>query len=117
MPEKWTTERVVKEFGPIKQIDRARESELMQSGKWRHVLTLVSHEVGYLDLPEEDRPSDQDLKDQETTKEDFTTTGYTACVGHHIVNVSEIFETAKPMPEDLEIPDDEIRFDDDGLPN
>ena len=106
----------VKQFGPFKLIDRKRESALLKQGKYRHIFTLVSYERAYEDLPEDDRPTDEELEERGESKEDFTQGAYEGVVGHHLVNVSEIYESRKPMPEDLRIEDDGIWFEEDGLP-
>jgi hypothetical protein len=78
---------LVTQYGPLKKIWRTEESKLLEEGKWQQVLTLQEFE-GKFHLS----------------------------VGHHLVNVQEIYETAKPMPEGLEIGDRRVWFGDDGLP-
>lgn len=108
--------QVIAKFGPLKRIDRKREAVLMKQGKFRNVLTLIDYDVGYEDLPEDDRPTDEELEERGETREEYTAGRHEAVVGHHLVNVSEIYESKKPMPEDLRIEDDGIWFGDDGLP-
>jgi len=116
MPEAWDVAKVQKEFGPLKNIDRAREQELINEEKDLHILTLTGCDVGYDDLSDDDKPSDEEMELMDTNKEEYTTTMWTAFVGRRLVNVSEIYESAKPMPKDLEIQDDGVWFDEDGLP-
>lgn len=116
MTEKWTTTKLVEQFGPLKTLSREREFQLLQEGKHLHIFTVIGTDVGYDDLSEEDRPSDAELEDRGETKDEYSALVYHGCVGHHIVNVFEIFETSKPMPEDLVIEDEDFHFGDDGLP-
>ena len=108
--------QVIAQFGPLKLIDRKREAALLKKGKHRHIFTLVSYERSYEDLPEEDRPTNEELEERGETKDEFTQGAYEGVVGHHLVNVAEIYESKKPMPEDLRIEDDGIWFEEDGLP-
>lgn len=114
MPD-WTTQKVIEEFGPVTRITRAREDELIQEGKSAHVLTLVGADVGYFDLPVDDRPSEEVLADRGESRHEYSRTVFHAFVGRRIVDVEEIYETAKPMPADLEIQDDDIDFGEDGF--
>jgi len=108
--EPMTNERLVKLYGPFHRINRDRETELTKTGKWQHILTIIGCDVPYDELPEDDRPSDEELKDRGDTRENFMGYMQEATVGHHRVNVDEIFESTKPMPEDFKILD--FWFDD-----
>ena len=100
-----TNKELVELYGPFKRITRQQEATLAAQGKWLHILTIIGCDVPYEDLAEDNRPSDEELKDRGETRENHM--GYTqeATVGHHLVNVDEIFESAKPMPDDLVIHD------------
>lgn len=114
--EKWDCEKVVKEFGPIKRIDRPRESQLLKEGKWQYILTITVEDVGYWDLPKKDRPTGAELKERGDTRNNFSIGMHFGEVGHRLVNMQEMYETAKPMPEDLTLSDDDIWFGENGLP-
>lgn len=112
-----TTKQLLEMYGPFTLIKRAREAELMEAGKFQHVLTILSFERAYADLSKEDRPTGKELRDMGETKDTYSEPGFEGCVGHHLVNVHEIYESAKPMPEDLIIKDEDLQFgDEDGLP-
>jgi hypothetical protein len=83
-----SNEELVKLYGPFTEIWREREAELMNQGKWRHILSIQSF----------------DSEDEEDG------TILTATVGHHLVNTETVFESAKPMPDNLRI--DDFWFDD-----
>lgn len=100
-----TNEELRKRYGPFKEIWRERESELVKKGKFRNVLTITSEDIPYEDIPEDDRPSAKELKERGETKKTFMGTMLFARVGHHLVNVEAIFESAKPMPEELTVRD------------
>lgn len=108
--------QVIAEFGPFERISRGREAQLLRHGLDRHLLTLVGYERAYEDIPEAEQPSDAELVERGETKEDFTRGAFEGFVGHHLVNVEEVYESAKPMPRDLRLGDDDIWFGDDGLP-
>ena len=105
-----SNEELEKRYGPFSHIDRERETELRHEGKWRYILTIIGYDVPYEDLPEDDRPSDEELQERGETRESHMGYRQDAVVGHHGVNVDEIFESAKPMPEGFEIKD--FWFDD-----
>jgi hypothetical protein len=113
-----TPQQLVKKFGPAKLINREREAELIQQGKSKHILALLGTDVGYDDLNPSDRPDDEELEDMGIEKEDYTQHVYSAAVGHHIVNVSELYEMTKPMPPNLKMVEDSDAdwFGDDALP-
>lgn len=81
-----SNQELARRYGPFKEIGRAREKELVNSGKWRNILTI---------------------KDCETDEGNFMLHAH---VGHGLVNVQTIFESTNPMPEGLEILD--FWFDD-----
>jgi hypothetical protein len=113
----YTVKELVREYGPFKRIDRKREAALLKAGKYRHIFTLMSVDVPYADLKKEDRPSKMELKERGETKDEYTASVPYASVGHHLVNVDEIFESKKLMPEDLSMEGfDQLWFEDDGLP-
>ena len=86
--KRWTSSSVVKEFGPVKRIDRYREADLLIEGKWKHILTVLESDGRF-----------------------------EAVVGHHLVNMHEIYETSKEMPEDLVIKHKDVWFGEEDLPN
>lgn len=108
---KWNTnEELVKKYGPFKLIDRARENDLVAASKWRNILSIISYEVPYNDLPEDERPSQEELDERQESKESFTGTHLMASVGRHVVNSEHSFETSKPLDATFEILD--FYFDD-----
>lgn len=108
--------KLVELYGPFKVINRERERELIKEGKEAHILTVCGQDVDYENLSEENRPSDEELKDRGETKEEYSTTILYASVGRRWVNMQEIYESTKPMPVELELEDKNIWFGDDGLP-
>lgn len=74
---------LVRRYGPFTEIGRAREKKLCELGMENHILTI--------------KGCDSDESED----------GYTmfAHVGHGLVNVETIFESANPMPMSLEISD------------
>jgi hypothetical protein len=109
---------LVKQFGPFKRINRGRETQLIQQGKHCNILTQVSFYVPYEDLPEDERPSDEELQELGETKENYMGNGCSIEVGHRLVNVDEIYESTRPMPLDLMLEGNEnVWFGDDGLPS
>lgn len=106
----------MKQFGPVKLIDKARVKVLLVEDKWRHILTLMVNDVPYEDLPESEKPSDEELEQRGETRDEFSMGMHYASVGCHRVNVQEWYETALPMPENLELEDADIWFEEDGLP-
>lgn len=114
--EHWDIKRLIELCGPFTKITRQREMELIEVGKWNHVFTLINYDMPYEEMPEKDRPSEEEMKDRGETKEEYSESRFIGVVGHHLVNVFEIYEASKPMPEDLELSDENIWFGDDGLP-
>ena len=57
-----SNEELVKLYGPFKEIWRERESELIKDGDFQHILTITSEDTPYEFLPEDDRPSKEELK-------------------------------------------------------
>jgi hypothetical protein len=99
-----SNEELAKRYGPFREIWREREQVLLSSPDgYLHILTVTSDDVAYEDLPEDDRPSDEELEDRGETREDFMGSMLFATVGHHRVNVEVIYESARPMPADLVI--------------
>jgi len=114
----YTVKELVREYGPFKPIVRARERQLLEEGRGAYVFALMSTDAPYEDIPEEERPTDEELVERGETKEDYSASVLYGAVGHHLVNVDELFESAKPMPMDLAIEgNDNLWFGDDGLPN
>lgn len=113
-----TLQQLVKKFGPAKLINREREAELLKQGKAKHILALIGTDVGWDDLDPDNRPDEDELKDMGYEKEDYSQLVYSTVVGHHIVNVSELYEMAKPMPLNLELVEDSDTdwFGEGGLP-
>lgn len=116
MSEELHISRLIRDFGPVKAITRARERQLISEGKSNHVLTLVQRETSFFDLPEEERPSKQELEERGETEEEFSRVTFVGVVGHHVVNMYELYEFEKPLPEDLLLDDDSIDFGEGGLP-
>jgi hypothetical protein len=86
--KKLTNKQLVELYGPFKEINRAKERKLIAAHKWQHILTIKNC-------------------DSDEEPDGFTMYAH---VGHGLVDVSAIFESEKPMPEDLEIND--FWFDD-----
>lgn len=107
---------LVEKYGPVTKIWRQREQELINQGKENHIFTIVGTDVGYDDLSEEDRPTEEELSQRGYTKDEYVETIQEGFVGRRVVNVLDIYETAEPMPRDLEIKNDDIWFEGDGLP-
>jgi hypothetical protein len=112
----YTVEELVRQFGPFKLIDRARESELYAEGKGKHVFTVTSTDVSWEDLPEDDRPSLKELREMGYTREEYSEPRYYGESGSRLVNMHEIFESSKPMPEGIEVNADAEWCDDGTLP-
>lgn len=113
--KKWDIASVQKEFGPLKLIDRKREA-VLRKREGNFVLTIMSYDVPYEDLDEDERPTEKELEERGETPENYTQCFFYAEVGHHIVNVEHLYESKKPMPPDLKLDDEGIWHGEDGLP-
>lgn len=113
--KKWDISSVQKEFGPLKPIDRKRE-EVLRKKEGNFVLTIMSYDVPYEDLSPDERPSEKELEEREETPEEYTQCFFYADVNYHLVNVERLYESAKPMPDNLELDDEGIWYGEDGLP-
>jgi len=110
MSDDMTNAELERLYGPFREIDRKREAKLIEADQWQRILTITSEDVPYDDLPEDERPSDEELEDRGETREEYMGFMLFAGVGHHRVNVEAIYESARPMPEDLVI--ENFYFDD-----
>lgn len=115
-PTKWDAGKIVAEFGPFKVIDRQRETELINEGKSNHIYTIMVVDVDYDDLPESEKPSEEELEQRGETKDEFSMGMQYGAVGRHIVNMQEIYESSKPLPDELDLEDEDIWFGEDGFP-
>lgn len=106
-PVKYTIEALVKQFGPFVPIARRREGLLYAEGKGAHVFTIVSTDVEWKDLPEDDRPTLEELEENMgCTPEDYTEPRYYGQSGSCMVNMHEIYESTNPMPEGIMVDSD-----------
>lgn len=87
----------IKQYGPLTPIGVLDSS----MRKWDKVIAFVGCDVGYDDLPEDERPDDVELAERGETKEDFSLYVCEGVPGHHFVNVERRYETVKPIPADL----------------
>jgi hypothetical protein len=109
---------LIKAYGPFKLIYRAEERKLIKDDKANHILCVMSCDVPYADLPPDEQPSDEELKERGETKETHMGSVLYVEAGHHLVNVDEIYQSAKPMPLTLMIQGNEnVWFGDNGLPS
>jgi hypothetical protein len=108
---------VIRLYGPLRRISRVQEHELRAEGKGAQILSLISTDVGYNDLPEDERPSAADLVERGETSEEYSTNVLCLVAGTHVVNVEEVYATAVAVPEDLILEGNMlVWFGDDGLP-
>lgn len=107
---------LVEKYGPITKIGRQRESDLIKRGKEAHIFTIVGTDVGYAELSEEDKPTEEELKLTGLSRDEYTETIQEGFVGRRLVNVLDIYETSQPMPLDLEIKNEDIWYGEDGIP-
>jgi hypothetical protein len=87
----------IKQFGPLVPITNEESWALYKEGEWKHLFAITSTDVGYEDLSEDDRPSDEELKDRGETKEEYSQSMSEGIVGHHIVNVERRYKTEKEI--------------------
>lgn len=107
---------LTEKYGPVSKIGRQRESNLIKQGKEAHILTIVGTDVGYDELSEEDKPTEEELRLTGLDKDEYTETIQEGFVGRRLVNVLDIYETSQPMPLDLEIKNEDIWYGEEGLP-
>lgn len=116
-PALYTVAALVKKFGPFKLIDRKREDALYKEGRGAHIFTITSEDVEWKDLPEDDRPTLQELEENMGyTADEYTEPRYYGQSGSRMVNKHEIYESAKPMPEGIEVGPDAEWYPDGTLP-
>lgn len=95
---------VVKQYGPLRPLTLNDSWRLSDEGKGDCILTIIGTDVPWEDLPENDRPSAQELAEnfEDETPETYSELRMVGVRGHHIVNVEYRFATAKPLPPELD---------------
>jgi len=101
-PKRWVSKGMlltefIKQFGPLVPITNEESWDMYREGKWKNLFAITSTDVAYEDLPEDDRPSDEELKDRGETKEEYSQSMSEGIVGHHIVNVERRYKTEKEI--------------------
>lgn len=94
-----TIEEILKQYGPFTLLTRGQADALCSEGKANHVFCVIEGESDEPETSEEDEP---------------VIPPWYGCVGFHIVNVLERYQSAKPMPFELEC--DDVYFVDNELP-
>lgn len=95
---------VVKQYGPLRPLTQQESWQLNSEGKGEFIFTLLGTDVDWADLPEDDRPTAEELAEnfEDETPETYTQFQMVGVRGHHVVNVEYRFATAKPLPASLD---------------
>lgn len=101
-PKRWVSKGMlltefIKQFGPLVPITNEESWALYKEGEWKHLFAIIGTDVDYEDLPEDERPTDEELKERGEAKEEYSQYLTEGIVGHHVVNVERRYKTAKEI--------------------
>jgi len=109
MADKMELAEFIGKYGPLTPISNEESWQLYREGQWDTMFAVVGTDVPYDELPEDDRPTKDELEMMECdSPDDYSLFVMEGIAGHHVVNVERRYRLAKPMPVGLRVEIDDF---------